>query len=30
VELHVGPYDTKAHAVLVAHAVLSIAYRAPQ
>jgi hypothetical protein len=27
VELHVGPYETKAHAVLVAHAVLSVAYR---
>lgn len=27
VELHVGPYETKAHAVLVAHAVLSIAHR---
>jgi hypothetical protein len=27
VELHVGPYDTKAHAVLVAHAMLSLAYR---
>ncbi|GAA2612491.1 hypothetical protein [Paractinoplanes durhamensis] len=27
VELHVGPYETKAHALLVAHAVLSLAYQ---
>ncbi|MET3429074.1 pyridoxine 5'-phosphate synthase PdxJ [Actinoplanes tereljensis] len=27
VELHVGPYETKHHALLVAHAVLSMAYR---
>ena len=27
VELHVGPYETKAEAVLVAHAVLTLAYR---
>ena len=27
VELRVGPYETKAHAILVAHAVLSLAYR---
>ncbi|GAA0509267.1 hypothetical protein Ade02nite_62800 [Paractinoplanes deccanensis] len=27
VELRVGPYDVKDHAVLVAHAVLSVAYR---
>ncbi|XVV11717.1 hypothetical protein ACQP2X_43965 [Actinoplanes sp. CA-131856] len=26
VELRVGPYDAKEHAVLVAHAVLSVAY----
>jgi hypothetical protein len=26
VELHVGPYDSKAQAILVAHAVLSVAY----
>ena len=27
VELHVGPYESKAQAVLVAHAVLTLAYR---
>jgi hypothetical protein len=26
VELRVGPYDNKAHAILVAHAVLSVAF----
>jgi hypothetical protein len=26
VELRVGPYDSKEHAILVAHAVLSVAY----
>jgi hypothetical protein len=27
VELHVGPYESKAEAVLVAHAILSVAHR---
>ena len=28
VELHVGPYETKEEATLVAHAILTLAYRA--
>jgi hypothetical protein len=30
VELHVGPYDNQAHAIRVAHAVLTLAFAQPE